>query len=116
MKKNFTITNGKGFQMEFESGYTLSVQWGVGNYCDNRDVGPYNSEKDSDFYSSTTAEIAVWKTPKKGKHRNGLLNIAPYDQVIGWLSTDDVAHWIQKVASATCVEDIECIQGELESD
>ena len=34
----FTITNGKGFQMEFKSGYTLSVQWGVGNYCDNRDV------------------------------------------------------------------------------
>jgi hypothetical protein len=112
MKKNFTITNGKGFQMEFKSGYTLSVQWGVGNYCDNRDVGQYNSEKKSDFYSSTTAEIAVWKTSKDGESRTGLMKISPYDQVIGWLSTDDVAHWIAKVSNATCDEDIEALKEE----
>ena len=25
-----------GFTMTFENGYTISVRWGWGNYCDNR--------------------------------------------------------------------------------
>jgi hypothetical protein len=29
------ITAGKGFQITFANGYTVSVQWGPGNYCDN---------------------------------------------------------------------------------
>ena len=28
----------KGFHMTFENGYTLSVQFGMGNYCSNRHV------------------------------------------------------------------------------
>ena len=28
-----------GFQMQFENGWTASVQFGIGNYCDNRDIG-----------------------------------------------------------------------------
>jgi len=29
----FKITDGKGFHMRFSNGYTLSVQFGFGNYC-----------------------------------------------------------------------------------
>jgi hypothetical protein len=32
---NFKSTNNKGFQMTFENGWTISVQFGYGNYCDN---------------------------------------------------------------------------------
>lgn len=32
----FRITNGKGFHLTFANGYTASVQFGPGNYCDNR--------------------------------------------------------------------------------
>ena len=28
----FTATNNKGFQMKFENGFAISVQWGPGNY------------------------------------------------------------------------------------
>lgn len=31
----FRICSGKGFQVVFENGYTVSVQFGGGNYCDN---------------------------------------------------------------------------------
>lgn len=35
MKTGFRITMGKGMQFTFENGYTVSVQIGLGNYCDN---------------------------------------------------------------------------------
>ena len=34
------ITNGKGFQMTFENGWTISVQFGWGNYHDRREMFP----------------------------------------------------------------------------
>ena len=55
----FTITAGKGFRMAFDNGYQVSVQWGYGNYCEKRFSGKYGDEKKEDFYSSSTAEIAV---------------------------------------------------------
>jgi hypothetical protein len=35
----FSISGNRGFQMTFENGYTVSVQFGTMNYCDNKDVG-----------------------------------------------------------------------------
>lgn len=32
----FRITQGQGFHITFENGYTVSVQFGEGNYCSNR--------------------------------------------------------------------------------
>lgn len=109
----FTITQGKGFQMMFENGYVISVQWGTMNYCSRKDYGAsYDAEKKEDFWGSSTAEIAVWKHKETG--RTGLLNIVSHDQVIGWLPTDGVLHWMNKVANATCDEDltVECTDEE----
>ena len=64
----FKITSGKGFHITFKNGYTVSVQFGNGNYCEN-----YNFEE-SDFSfmdyegrnnragkaGSIDAECAVW--------------------------------------------------------
>lgn len=33
---NFSITDNKGFQLTFENGWMVSVQFGPGNYGDNR--------------------------------------------------------------------------------
>lgn len=38
IRKAFSITHGKGFQMTFANGWTISVQWGPGNYCDHYDA------------------------------------------------------------------------------
>jgi hypothetical protein len=36
----FKITDGKGFHMTFANGWTVSVQWGAGNYCQNYNTRP----------------------------------------------------------------------------
>lgn len=57
----FKITSGKGFHITFDNRYTVSVQFGGGNYCDNYDddIGtePYIQ---SGKKGSGTAECAVW--------------------------------------------------------
>jgi hypothetical protein len=35
---SFQIDNQKGFKITFKNGYTVSVQFGGGNYCTNRDL------------------------------------------------------------------------------
>lgn len=55
------ITEGKGFHLEFDNGYVISVQIGPGNYSDNYDA-PYSSgNKIPTLLPSETAEIAVFK-------------------------------------------------------
>ena len=36
----FKITECKGFQMTFANGWTVSVQWGIGNLCPNYSARP----------------------------------------------------------------------------
>ena len=59
-QKAFTITRSSGFQIKFPNGYTVSVQFGPGNYCDNynlmwSDDGNKKAGKDG----SNTAETAL---------------------------------------------------------
>ena len=57
----FKITAGKGFHVTFANGYTVSVQWGPGNYCDNyNDSYLSGSGTESGKKGSSTAECAVW--------------------------------------------------------
>jgi hypothetical protein len=35
---SFQISDQKGFQITYQNGYTVSVQFGGGNYCTNRDL------------------------------------------------------------------------------
>lgn len=48
----FKITQGKGFQITFSNGWTVSVQFGAGNYCENY-MGMIKPE-------CPDAEIAAW--------------------------------------------------------
>lgn len=55
----FKITKGRGFNVTFRNGYSVSVQFGPGNYADN-----YNMDYDNPYAAgekgSSTAECAVW--------------------------------------------------------
>ena len=85
----FRTTNGKGFQITFENGVTISVQWGPGNYCDN-----YNENfkpREQPVVRSRTAEIAIWDRGHRW-HNFG------DDQVEGNLTPDQVSEWIHKVS------------------
>lgn len=55
----FSISRGKGFHITFENGYTISVQFGPGNYCDNYDMDIPEENAKAGERGSTTAECAV---------------------------------------------------------
>ena len=86
----FTSTQNKGFRMKFENNFSISVQWGSGNYCSNRDKKI--NEKSENFIESFTAEVAIFFDDK-------LLPITN-NEVIGWLTAGDVANIIEIVSKA----------------
>ena len=51
----FNNTQGKGVGITFANGWTASIQWGRGNYCDNYDKGEHGIPAPR----SGTAEIAA---------------------------------------------------------
>lgn len=85
--------NQTGFQMLFSNGIRISVQFGKGNYCDNR-YKPARSGQT--IFNATTAEIAIM--PADDASSAEYFNFG-CDQVKGWVSTDEVANWISIVSS-----------------
>ena len=79
-------SSGKGFHLTFDNGWTLSVQFGYGNYCEN-----YHNEStisdDNKCTTCTNAEIA-YIDPE------GNLDYNPdwSDQVLGYCSPSDVVN------------------------
>ena len=49
-----------GFTVDFPNGWTVSVQWGAGNYSDNQTK--VTSQTPFEGSSSRTAEVASWRT------------------------------------------------------
>ena len=77
--------NRPGFFVTFANGYTISVQFGRGNYCNNRDGTLGNS--------SPNAEIAVIRP-------NGeFIPISPHDRVQGYVSPDEMSEIMRVVAT-----------------
>ena len=46
--------------MTFENGWTVSVQFGGGNYCDNYNAVEIGGEKHFPTLESSDAEVACW--------------------------------------------------------
>ena len=93
----FLITAGKGFQITFENGWTVSVQFGSGNYCENR----WTRKDLFDLYdplshdvSSKDAEVTRWYGEKDDM-----------DEPTGYMSPDDVAKYIAKTAKLEAIND-----------
>lgn len=77
----FNITANKGFQITFANGNTVSVQFGEGNYCDNRNL--FNETK-------PCANAEFWAWDKDGK---------PFGEPIGWQTPDEIAALIAKYSA-----------------
>ena len=75
----FSISDNKGFQITFENGYSVSVQFGPGNYCENKDL-PYNHGEEVPM--SNTAETALISPDGFVEYRG--------DDVQGHMSPKDV--------------------------
>ena len=86
------ITGNKGFHMRFANGWTASVQWGPGNYCDNRDEDFMDAEAVA-ASGSRTAEVAAWSGTK------GLVELPGGDTVMGYQSSAQVLEFLRWVAA-----------------
>ena len=58
----FVSTQNKGFSMTFENGISISVQWGVGNYCNRKNDGKFDEPMKGEFWEATSAEIMIRDT------------------------------------------------------
>lgn len=69
-----------GFHLVLENGYTVSIQWKEGNYCD---------------VDGSSAEIAAWD--REGRWlRLGEADLT--DDVIGWQTVDDALKLIIEIS------------------
>lgn len=89
----FKNTLGKGFHMKFPNNYTISVQWGVGNYCENYTSSSAWKENNV-MWGSKDAEIAIF-------HPDGEF-FRPEewtDDILGYQSTEQVLFWMNFTAN-----------------
>lgn len=101
----FKVFAHKGFQTTFENGYTVSVMFGAGNYCEhhhNESVEPFNCTVQVwQEHKSENCEIAV--ISPNGEFRS--LKLAPIDsgedQVRGWCTPEEVLLIMNWAASLT---------------
>ena len=100
----FKITGGKGFQITFNNGYTISVQFGLGNYCAHHsNSDDFSALNDIAAHSrslaekgSETAEIAIIDPAGE------LVNVTEWDySVKGYCSPEEVLKWINYTAFFT---------------
>lgn len=84
----FRITNGKGFHIEFDNGFVLSVQIGRGNYGDNYDYPEYRPTSDNPLPPSSRAEIAFWRAGGEMIEIDG-------DTVKGYVPAEDVMRFAE---------------------
>ena len=102
----FEITRGTGFKMTFANGWTISVQFGSFNYCDNRSFRAPPSIKEilgsappaDGFVSCPTAEVAVIKPD------GSFARISGCDDVMGWQTPEQVFALMVRVAEGTVQE------------
>ena len=89
----FTSTHNHGFQLTFENGWTISVQWGTSNYYERRNItSGVDDDQKQVSVESGYAEIAIW-------NQDGhWYTFDDGQEFRGWLTTDEVAGWIEKVS------------------
>ena len=90
----FRITRGKGFHMTFDNGWTVSVQWGTGNYGSHYMAPESLTDEEAGAIGSTTAEVAAWD-----KNRKWYQVSEHSDTVQGYMSTDEVLAFMTKIAA-----------------
>jgi hypothetical protein len=81
-----------GYWIELPNGWTLSVQWGYGNYGSNRDIDYNRALSGEVLPDAQTAEIAAWRGD------SGLVRWVDGDTVQGWCSVERVQHVLDLLA------------------
>jgi len=88
----FTICHNKGFHVTFENGWTVSVQFGGENYCDNYDFLS-GTERNGSGMASPDAEVAYFPSDAE------LQQFPEGDTVLGWQTPAQVLALMNRVAA-----------------
>lgn len=100
-EQQFLICDGKGFFLPLPNGWTVSVQFGPGNYCDNYDM-PISDEgqRESGKRGSLLVEVAAWDANGDWyENPRGHGDEAYTVPVLGYQNIEQVWAFIKKVAS-----------------
>lgn len=91
----FAITGQKGFHVTFDNGWTVSVQFGGGNYSANYNepIGGSDLNPGYKLPPSATAEIAAW--PAEGRPWYDFGD----DIVAGYKTPAEVLAFMQEIAA-----------------
>lgn len=87
----------RGFQMNFDNGWTVSVQFGHGNYCNNREFFWTDSDTPS---KCDNAEIAAWDNKGNWWDFGGGVHVK------GWVSPDQIAVFIAGISMLEKGDDV----------
>ncbi|HDY88030.1 MAG TPA: hypothetical protein ENH82_07965 [bacterium] len=108
----FKVFSGKGFQITFENGYTISTMFDTLNYCKNKELGETSYDKTykhAELTECINAEIAIWENDKDGNRYLWVTKQAyesiegeeAHDDVEGWVTTDKWLRYINWTADRT---------------
>ena len=95
----FTSVENRGFQIQFSNGWTISVQFGPGNYCERQGL-EYDAPLKERVWKSETAEVAAWD--KEGRwydFDNEVMLETNHTDVTGWVDTNKVAFYIDLIST-----------------
>ena len=95
-----------GFGMTFDNGICISVQWSDTNYCHARLKNPDDYER---YPASVTAEIAIMPVNGHGEWFQ-FVTYGIANGVKGWLTTDEVAGWIEIVSNAKSFAELKMME------
>lgn len=97
----FSISDGKGFHIRFENGWTASVQFGPGNYGDNYGLEiSEEGRREAGRNGSTRAEIAAWDANNNWfEFERGTGDEKYTDTVEGYQPVTKVMAFLNKIAA-----------------
>jgi hypothetical protein len=87
----FKTTSRNGFHITFENGWTVSVQFGRGNYCANRN--PDGATDPDPIPPSANAEVAAWDAQRDW------YRFADGDTTLGYMTPTAVLAFMNEIAS-----------------
>ena len=99
-----TIKHGNhGFSMEFPNGYSLSVQYGYGNYSDNRDQCSFEM-KGADVPKASAVEVAIFAPD------GAFVRLEDQNDVVGWLPVSALPRFMLAVADGDMSAAVEVVR------
>jgi len=92
-----------GFMLDFPNGWTVSVQFGPGNYGSNRDSTHNYFEDTAEFLDANTAEIGAWHTDTRGEgistSQGVWYQFEDGEEVKGWQNITHVMEFLNEVSA-----------------